>query len=180
MGLEEIRYWLEDLQLRKKLEENQSMVLIGLICLIVISLSLIVCQLTGGGANNYSSTVKLVYFDLGNQAIRVVDHEYPAIPASPLKGTTDVYLASVFACEDCPQGQIKDGMSLDDLKANGMFIGWLERYDPEATEEMMVFGQSSSFRTIESDRWYNPTEKGYEAINQRLYARCPQPQICLP
>lgn len=180
MSLEDIRYWYEDLELRKKLEENQSFVLIGLICIIVFSLSLVVCQLTGGGAGSYSSEVKLVYFDLDSQTVRVVKHEYPAIPASPLEGTEDVFLASVYACEECPEGALKDGMSLADLEAEGMFIAWLERHDPDASEEMMMFGEGYQYRTVENDQWYKVTDKGYEQITRGVYDRCPQARICQP
>ena len=180
MSLENIRYWFEDLELRKKLEENQSFVLIGLICIIVFSLSLVVCQLTGGGPRSYSSEVELVYFDLTSNTIRVVEHEYPEIPKSPLEGTEDVFMASVYACEECPEGAIKDGMSLDDLKAEGMFIAWLERYDANVTEEMAMFGESYLYRTIESDKWYKATDPGYDKLVRGLYDRCPKASRCQP
>lgn len=180
MSLEDIRYWFEDLELRKKLEENQSFVLIGLIFIIVFSLSLVVCQLTGGGSGSYSQEVKLVYFDLTNQTIRVVDHEYPAIPASPLEGTDDVFLASVYACEECPKGKIKDGMTMADLKAEGMFVAWLERYDPDVTEEMAMYGEGYLYRTLENDKWYKATDPGYDQIVRGLYERCPGARVCQP
>lgn len=180
MGLQEIRYWYEDLELRKKLEENQSIVLIGLIAIIVFSLGLVVCQLTGGGGGSYSGEVKLVYFDVGNQAIRIVDHEYPGIPASPLEGTEDVFMATVFACEDCPKGSIKDGMTLDDLKAEGMFIGWLERHDPSMTEEMAMFGEGYQYRSIEDDKWYGQDEQAFQEIASAPYNRCQTAQVCMP
>lgn len=180
MSLQDLKYWIEDLEIRKKLEENQSIVVIGLIALIIVSLGLIVCQMTGGGSGAISTKVKLVYYDLGNQKIRVVDHKYPDIPSSPLTGTTDVYLASVYACEECPPGTLKDGMSLSDLKENGMFIGWLERIDPEATENTVMFGEGYKYRTIEVDQWYSVSDKGFEMINRKVFERCPTARICLP
>lgn len=180
MGLQEVKYWFEDLQLREKLEENQSIVLIAVVGLIVFSLSLVVCQLTGGGAGSYSSEVELVYFDTESQTIRVVDHKYPAMPQSPLEGTENVFLASVYACEECPKGKLKEGMTPEDLKANGMFIAWLEKVDPNISEEMAMFGEGYMYRTLENDKWYKATDRGYEQIVGALYDRCPTARICLP
>jgi hypothetical protein len=180
MGLQEIRYWFEDLELRKKLEENQSITIVALLVVILFCLSLVVCQLIGGGPGTSTTAVQLVYYDLDSKTIKIVAHEYPAQPTSPLEGTENVFMASVFACEECPEGQIKDGMSLEDLKAEGMFIAWLERIDPNMTEEMAMFGEGNSYRTLESDRWYKTSEKGYERINQKLNDRCARPYICRP
>ncbi|MBX2851294.1 MAG: hypothetical protein KTR15_06075 [Phycisphaeraceae bacterium] len=180
MGLQEIRYWFEDLELRKKLEENQSVAVVGLLVVIIFCLGLVMCQLTGGGPGSSTREFKLVYFDVDSQTIKIVDHKGPAQAASPLEGTDNVFIASVFACEACPEGQIKDGMNLDDLKAEGMFIAWLERIDPNMTDEMAMFGEGRSYRTLENDRWYKTTEKGYELINKRLLDRCPKARICRP
>jgi len=180
MGLQELRDWYEDLELRNKLEENQSLVIVGLIVVIVFCLSLVMCQLFGGGPSSVSSEVKLVYYDLGDQSIKLVDHKYPAMPQSPLEGTTDVFLATVFACEECPKGKIKDGMTREELKAEGMFIGWLEKIDPNLSEEMAMFGEGYLYRGLESDRWYKATDQGYEAINARVYEKCSDARICLP
>jgi len=183
MSLQNLRDWYDDLELRQKLEENQSLVIIGLIAVILFCLGLVMCQLIGGGSGSSSSEVKLVYFDTTNQSIRLVDHEYSknsAQPKSPLEGTTDVFLASVFGCEDCPKGKIKDGMTLEDLKANGMFVGWLEKVDPAMDEEMALLGEGSMRRLVESDRWYKPTDKGYEVINEKVYEKCKTARICLP
>ena len=180
MGLQEIRDWYEDLELRRKLEENQSIVIIGLIVVIAFCLLLVMCQLFGGGPGSVSNKVKLVYYDLGNQQIKLVDHEYPAMPQSPLEGTEDVFLASVFKCTECPKGAIKDGMTADELEAEGMFIGWLEKIDPDVSEEMAMFGEGYLYRTVENDRWYKATDKGYEKINTRVYDTCKDARICLP
>lgn len=180
MGLQEIKYWFEDLQLREKLEENQSILLLGAIGLIVVSLGMVVCQLVGGGSGSYSNEVQLVYFDMESQSIRLVDHEYPAMPKSPLEGTDNVFMASVYACEDCPKGKLKDGMSKEDLKANGMFIAWLERIDPDLSEEMAMFGEGYEYRSLDNDKWYKATDRGYEQIVNGLYKRCPTARICLP
>jgi len=179
MGLQAIRDWYEDLELRSKLEENQSVVVIALIVLIVFCLGLVMCQVFGG-RSSVSSDVELVYYDLGNQTIKLVDHTYPAIPKSPLEGTENVFLASVFKCGECPKGTIKDGMTMQDLKSEGMFIGWLEKIDPNASEEMAMFGEGNLYRSVESDRWYRAMDQGYEAITQRVYARCSDARICLP
>ncbi|MFK7789546.1 MAG: hypothetical protein AB8C95_08675 [Phycisphaeraceae bacterium] len=179
MNLQDLRDWYDDLELRNKLEENQSIVVVGLIGLIIFSLVLVTCQMVGGGGS-VSSEVKLVYFDVSNQSIRLVDHEYPAIAQSPLDGTTDVYLATIFSCEECEKGAIKEGMSLEDLKAKGMFVGWLEKIDPEMSEEMAMFGEGRLYRTVENDRWYKPTERGYEVINTRVYEKCARARPCMP
>ena len=180
MGLEDIRYWFEDLELRQKLEENQSIVLVGLILVIVFSLGAVLCQLTGGGGGSYTAEVELVYFDLGAQTVRLIEHEYPAIPASPLKGTDNVFLATVFSCEECEKGKIKDGMTVEDLKANGMFIGWLERIPEDVDDELMLYGEGYEYRTVDNDRWYKLEEAGSQKIMQAPYEKCPTVQVCLP
>lgn len=180
MSFENFRYWLEDIELRKKLEENQLIVVVALILLILTSLTLVMCQFTGGGASGSTSKVELIYFDLGSQSIRLVEHRYPAQPKSPLEGTEDVFLATVFKCEECPDGSVKDGMSLADLKAEGMFIGWLEKIDENVSDEMVMFGEGYAYRTIETDRWYKPTDRGYEALNRRVYEKCENARICRP
>ena len=180
MGLEDIRYWWEDLELRKKLEENQSIVILGLLVIILFSLGLVTCQLMGGRQGSFSQEAELVYFDLTNQTIKIVDHEYPAPPTSPLDGTEDIFMARVFSCEELPEGTLKDGMTLDELKAKGMFVGWLERIDPEMSEEMAMFGEGQSYRTLENDRWYKTSEPGYEKIMKQFSARCPRAYNCVP
>lgn len=180
MGLQEIRYWLEDLELRKKLEENQSITIISLLVVIIFCLSMVVCQFVGGGPGSMASEAKVVYFDLDSQTIKIVDHKYPAPLTSPLEGTENVFLASVYSCEECPDGKLKDGMTPEDLKAEGMFIAWLERIDPNITDEMAMFGEGHSYRTLESDRWYKTSEKGFEMINKKLVDRCARPWGCQP
>lgn len=180
MSLQRLRDWYEDLELRDKLEENQSIVIVGLLAVILLSLGLVMCQMFGGGTASYSNKVKLVYFDTANQSIRVVDHEYPEMHKSPLEGTTDVFFAAVFACEDCPEGVIKDGMTLADLKANGLFIGWLEKIDPNPDQAIAMFGEGMMFRTIEKDRWYRATDKGYDMIQTRVYEKCSTARRCTP
>lgn len=180
MSLEDIRYWFEDLELRKKLEENQSIAMSVLILIIVISLGMVVCHLVGGGSGSYSSTVELVYFDLESETIRVIKHEYPEMPTSPLKGTDNVFLASVYSCEECPKGLLKDGMTLDDLKQNGMFVAWLERIAPEITDEMALSGEAYAYRTLEQDKWFTGIEQGYDSVHRQVQERCPGAQICLP
>ncbi|MGB0766636.1 MAG: hypothetical protein ACPGYV_02880 [Phycisphaeraceae bacterium] len=180
MDLQDIRYWFEDLDLRNKSEEYKPFIILGLCLVIVFCLSLVLCQLTGGGSGSFSNEVRLVYYDTTNQIIKLVDHEYPAIPQSPLEGTTDIFLASVYGCEDCPQGTIKDGMTRAELKDKGMFIGWLERIDPTANDEMMLYEQGYEYRLVEGATWYNATDPGYQKIIEDLYNRCPNARPCLP
>ena len=180
MGLQEIRYWLEDLELRKKLEENQSIAVIALLAVIIFCLVLVTCQLTGGGSGPSTSEVELVYFDLESQTIKIVEHQYPEQPSSPLTGTDNVFLTRVYSCKECPDGQVKDGMSLEDLKAEGMFIAWLEKIDPNMTDQMAMMGEGYSYRTVENDRWYTPADKSYAAINKRLFSECPRAWTCKP
>ena len=181
MDLQDIRYWLEDLELRKKLEENQSIVIGGLCVIILFSLGLVTCHLLGGPSQaSYTNSVELVYFDTETKTIKLVEHEYPAIPASPLEGQENVYLASVYACEECPKGAIKDGMTLEEIEEEGMFIAWIERIDPNATDEMALFGEGYSYRLPDKDKWYSSSDPGYQKIIRELYERCPKARVCLP
>ena len=180
MGVQEFRDWLSDLELREKLQENQSVLAVVLILVIVLCLSLVMCQLFGGGSGSYSNEVKLVYFDTANKTVRVIDHEYPDMPASPLAGTDNTFLASVYACDDCPKGKIKDGMTLAELEAEGMFVAWLERIDPNATPEMAMFGSDRTYRRVTDQRWYRSDEQGYAQMNKELQARCARSVYCIP
>ena len=126
------------------------------------------------------ATVKLVYFDTEAQSIRLIDHTYPAMPKSPLKGTSDVYLAAVFRCKDCPRGMLKDGMTLEELEKKGMFVGWLEKIDPNVSEEMAMFGEGYAYREVDGTKWYKETDRGYDQINSKIYDRCDNARICLP
>eukprot|EP00752_Nemacystus_decipiens_P015030 g13386.t1 len=143
-------------------------------------LGLVFCQLTGGGGS-FSQDVKLTYFDVDSQTIRLVDHSYPDIPASPLEGTDNVFLAIVFSCEECEKGKIKDGMSPEDLKDNGMFIGWLERApdgpDDEATAR---YGEGYLYRSLDNDRWFRDIDTGGQKIMQMPYDRCQNARVCTP
>ena len=169
MGLKDIRYRLEDLELGKKIEGHRPFVAAGLLLVIVLCLSMVFCHLNGGGGKA-PREVELLYFDLSSKTIRLVEHHYPAMPTSPLPGTTDVFLARVYACEDSPEVVIKEGMTIEDLETNGLFIAYLEREDPEPKEE----SDGLIYRAMDNDQWYEPTDKGFEQLIAAIYERCPK------
>ena len=179
MDLKDIQYKIEDLELRKKIEGHRPFIFLGLLFVIVLCLGLAVCQLTGG-RSNASRKAELVYFDLSSQTIRIVEHQYPATPASPLPGTTDVFLARVYACEDCPEGVIKDGMTTADLESNGLFIGYLERYAPEPEEKPLMYAGGASYRALDNDQWHELASQGYDQLIADVYKRCPKAKMCHP
>lgn len=179
MGLQDIRYWLEDRKGRKKTEGYQPYVVVGLLLVIVLCLSMVVCHFTGG-PGNASDKVELLYFDLSSQTIRIVEHQYATAPDSPLPGTTDVFLARVFGCKDCPEGVIKEGMTIEDLQSNGLFIGYLERYAPEPEEKPLMYSGGASYRALDNDQWYELASQGYDQLIANVYKRCPKAKMCHP
>lgn len=180
MNLQGLRDWYQDLELRDKIEENQSLVIVGLVALIVFCLALSMCQVMGGGGSAARIDVQLAYVDLDSQSIRVVDHTYPEIPASPLEGTDNVFLATVFSCEECPSGAMKDGMSLQDLSNSGLFIGWLIKRDPSASRDDVARGEGDLYRSVAEDRWYTAGDQGFTALTEAVYRRCSTARECLP
>lgn len=179
MGLQDILDWLEDHKQRKKTEGQPPYVVVGLLLVIVLCLGMAFCHLTGG-RSNASRPVELVYFDLSSQTIRLVEHQYAAAPDSPLPGTTDVFLARVFGCKDCPEGLITEGMTIEDLESNDLFIGYLERYAPEPEEKPLMYAGGASYRSLDNDQWYELSSEGYDQLIADVYKRCPKAKMCHP
>lgn len=176
MHIDDIRDFCQDL--REKLAKNQLLTAGLLLLILIASLGLITYHFTSSGIR--PAEVKLVYFDLKSQTIQIVNHTYPDMPASPLEGTDDVFIASVYACDPKPDGTIKDGMTLEDLKANGMFIAKLEKIDPDVTGEAAIFGKGTSYRTLTDEAWHETDSPGHKAIQRMLKSRCPKPHRCYP
>lgn len=180
MGFQELRYKMQDFDLRGKLNDNPMVMVTGLTLLIITCFSLIICHFSGGGS--VSNKAKLIYFDTKKQQIRVVEHEYPELPASPLEGEEGVYLAAVFSCVDQEPGAVKEGMTLEDLQANDMFIGWLEQSDGDAMDADIAFEETYlyKYRMLDGDKWYSIDEPGFRAIQTWPYEKCADAVRCRP
>lgn len=180
--LEDARDWVKDLELREKLNDNPIYVASGLGIVVFFCLMLVVCHFTGGGPR--SVEVKLVYYDVSNKTIRIVKHDSIDPIASPLEGTDNVFRAHVFACKECPKGALKDGMTLAELKEQGMFIGYLERYDPQSEgqsdPDALAGGAGLSYRTLDSEEWVDENSTKIRAVLGAPANKCLEARPCRP
>ena len=75
------------------LEENQAAVMIGAGVLILLSIILAVIRMSGGGASLATDST-VIYYDLDQKIISLVDHDLSAGPApSPRAGTENAFIA---------------------------------------------------------------------------------------
>jgi len=96
---------------------------------------------------------------------------------SPL-ANTQTYRAQLFACEECKE--VKEGDTLDTLKTNGMFVGYLMRDDPNATADAMM-GEALQFRAVDGTAWVGAdTQQGADLVDKILKTNCPggTPKSC--
>lgn len=82
----------------------------------------------------------------------------------------------LFSCTPCPSF---DGKTLDDAKAMGVTIGWVERYSPEAKRKLDA-GDTSSETVIEGlqlraatgGRWLSPGTREATALRETVSRMC--------
>jgi len=95
----------------------------------------------------------VIYYDVDQQTIRLVEHDPSAgPPASPMPGTDNVFVASVWYCGDAKGASLEDGMTRSALEDAGLFIAWLERDDPDTPANDYVT-RPMLLRTLENPRW---------------------------
>lgn len=178
--LEDLRDWFKDLDIREKLNENPIVMVAGVGVVLLLCLSVIFCQLVDTGSS--SVKVKYVYFDDASKSIRVVEFKLPEeLPTSPLEGTDNVYMATVFSCEDCPKGSVKDGMTLAELEAAGMYIGWLSRIDPGKESQGAMLGEDGyDYRRLDEEVWHKEFTPEVDKIRKEATSKCEKSMVCWP
>lgn len=158
--------------LREKLDDNRPAVMIGAGVLIVLSLIWLVVRLSGGGAPTLPTQATAVYFDLDQQTIRLIEHDTSTgPPASPMAGTDNVFIASVWYCGDAQGVSLTDGMTLAALEDAGLFIAWLERDDPDTPANAYVTNPIL-MRTLENPVWQKGESPAGLAIIESPLDRC--------
>ena len=139
--------------LRDTLEENKTAVMIGAGVLILLSIVLLVIRMSGGGSASLGTASKVIYYDVDQKTISLVEHDMGTGPApSPKPGSESVFIAAVWYCGDSGGAEVSDGMSLDELESKGFFIGWLEKDDPE-TKPDEYNTRPMMFRTLDNPTW---------------------------
>ena len=158
--------------LREKLEDNQAAVVIGAAVLILASVTLLVVQLAGGGPPAIATQATVVYYDLDQQTIKLVEHDTSAgPPASPMSGTENVFIASVWYCGGDGGVSLTDGMTLQKLEDAGFFIAWLEKEDP-STQADEYITRPMQFRTLDNPAWQKGETPAVLAILESPLNRC--------
>ena len=159
------------MQLREFLNNNSAVVTIIAVVILVISLGIIILNNRGGRTNRI---VDVYFYDLNDGSLFTAPSNSIApidAPSGPYNGKPGGMRAYVFACGDC-----------DDESSR--FIGWIERYTPEAKQALS--GDSPDYAAYEfyetgqlikgleeGDPWVPANgERGY-AVMERISARCP-------
>lgn len=178
MQLPDWKYWLyqrgidiDRFELRETLNANPIITLGAAGVVVFICLMLVVCQFTGGGPASVSS-YKVIYYDTSNKTLKVVDHNVSdGMHPSPMKGTTDVFEVMLFYCGESPGNVNVDGMTVEQLEEKGIFIGWLQKIDPEQFDES-IMSEGHMYRAVDGKDWVPVYEPEVEKIINMPYQRC--------
>ncbi|MFK7789548.1 MAG: hypothetical protein AB8C95_08685 [Phycisphaeraceae bacterium] len=159
--------------IREKLEDNQAVVMIGAGVLIAGSVILLILRLTaGGGAAELQTQATVIYYDLDQQAIKLVEHDTSTGPAaSPLAGTENVFVAAVWYCGESQGASLSDGMTLEELEEAGLFIAWLEKNDDRVQANEYVTNPRQ-YRTLDDPAWKRGETPAVIAILEGPLDRC--------
>ena len=156
---------------RDTLNNNPAVVTAGAAVLLLLCLLLVVCQFTGGGGPVTSTERYLVYYDVSNQKIQLILAPYGEEPDSPLPDNPNAFEAAVLTCGEPDGGKLKDGMSLEELKAAGMSIGWISRRDPGTISEP-ISNPSYQSRTLDKNTWVQEASAAWDSEYTRIVYVC--------
>ena len=156
--------------LRDKLEDNKTAVLIGAGVLILLSIVLVILRLSGGSPSlGTASTV--IYYDVDQKVISLVEHDMSSgLAPSPKPGTENVFIAAVWYCGE-KSGEVSDGMTLEELESEGLFIGWLEKEDTgQQGDEYNT--RPMLFRSLDDPTWVRAETAASLKIIESPLERC--------
>lgn len=178
MDFQDIKYAIQDFRPREWMNENQLYVAVGVGAIFLICISLVVCQFTGG--RPAGTELRLIYFNDTDKTIQIVEfNTSEGFPGSPLEGTTDVYEAALYACDECPEGVLRDGMTVAELEEAGLFIGWLQKREQTTEgEQAGMDGYAYTFRHPEGEKWYTQNDPSTARLQAWPYEKCAGARPC--
>ena len=160
------------MSLRDKLNNNPAAVTTGAVVLLLIAVSILVYVLFFKGGGRGTGTEQVIYYDVKNNTIKLVDRPgADPYPDSPLEGSPDVYMATIFACGEC--GEITDGMTAEQLKQNGMFIAYIHKRDPGTPFDPET-NPTSMYRPLETSNWFPSAGDRWYPVLEKIQSRCPK------
>lgn len=160
-------------ELRDKLEDHKPVVMGAAGVLILLSIVYLIISMFTGGSSSPGTKATLIYFDVAGQKVQLVEFDASSgeLPSTPLAGSPDVFLASVWYCGESVAAELTDGMSLSDLEAAGMFIAWLEKEDPNGI--VNEFGtRPMLYRTLSQPQWVKADTPKTLDIIEGPYDKC--------
>ncbi|MFI4860724.1 MAG: hypothetical protein ACIAXF_08605 [Phycisphaerales bacterium JB063] len=139
---------------REFFNNNPAIVTGASVLVLVLCLAAIACSLFGGLPSSGSGSVQLIYYDMSNNTIKLVPSSDR--PGSPLAENEQAFRCFVMTCGEC--GKIEEGMTADDIIANGMFISHLQTF-PTADRMMGPGGMEDDTQVLmlsdENPQWYS-------------------------
>jgi len=123
-----------------------------------------------------------VYFDTSTGKTVLVAVT-PGTYASPLVDNADAFRCAIFSCTEC--SEITGGMTVDDLEAAGMYIGYLSRDPPRpSTDSPLDLGMmSEEICSVEDLKWFSMGDGDAFVRLQRSAVSCDdgsRANICRP
>ncbi|NBC11175.1 MAG: hypothetical protein GVY24_05485 [Planctomycetes bacterium] len=184
------------MSIRETMNNNPAMVTIGAVVVLVLCLGAIMCQVRepSGGQGG---AVQLYFLDEGTGMLFTAESKQqpPIVAPSDTGGSTSGVRAHVLSCGDCP-GNL-DGLTREEVQAQGAFIGYLEKYTPEAKaameqamsgEEpdiaiMYEMDKGKLMRMPDSDQWIDANSERAVDVHIANREQCPgdvRPRQCFP
>jgi len=119
------------------------------------------------------------FYDLNTKKVFVVpaNTRSPVVtPSGPFENGPAGVRLFLFSCKPCPNF---NGKTLDEVKALGATVGWVERYTPEA-KALLDSGDRKSetlfeglqMRAVPGDRWLAPSSREALAIRDTITRLC--------
>lgn len=184
------------MNIREFLNNNSAAATIIAVVLLIVSLGIIV--LNSGGPSGGS--IEMYYYDLNAKTLMVESSS--ALPpiqtdSGDFNGVGAGVKAIIYSCSDAC-GSVKAGMSIDELRAAGADIAYLERYTAEAkallerqlagetldpaTEEQVLMNDVTEVSDITGERWMSMDSDAGLGMMQDLAEKCSGGTIsyCMP
>lgn len=119
------------------------------------------------------------FFDLNTKKIFIAsasERAPIATPSGPFENEPAGVRLFVFSCSPCPN---LNGKTLDEVKALGATVGWLERYSPEAQKKLNAGDHNPEtliegvqIRAANGARWLAPNTREATAIRESISRLC--------
>lgn len=157
------------MSLREKLNNNPAVVTIMAVVLLAIAICILGYVLFIKGGRGGTGTEQVIYYDIKSNTIKLIDRPgTDPYPDSPMTDAPDAYHATIFSCGEC--GEITDGMTADQLKQAGMFVGYIHMRDPGTMFDPEM-NPSSKYRPLEAKNWYPSSSEQWMSVLDKI-SRC--------